>query len=470
MILSIPSLHPYTLALIITVTLLALVFVIFIVIYLYIHRSRRQDDTEVILTEMNVVNSSPNRFSYPLTTVSHANHETFPTQSTLNELPSNYRTFDFTKRSRLHESSDSSYSGSTYRSTPLQSFSFGTIKSKFQESNNSERVSTMPSSDCDDIDTQSFAPVPPTIEYSLIEIFRIELVYKLSYSSDNNELLLQIIRITPMHPLIEHCFPSFSCQIRLFNNDDKHKTKKYLSKQDPINEIFHFDMNEFNLGNSYLKLNVFGQQKMEKRVELGQTVLVMSHHNHLMNRSSHLASEQHTKFIQIYEDRIDMIIRQQNETKHETRALMCLVYENDRCLLHVGLIKIIGIQYLLKQPLSHSHQRDQIQIKICTFIDGKLNGKRKSKLIPITKGICTFSTSFHLDYVSLHKTSIRVTLCYRRSLISAHSKSISTIEFGSTEVKNQQSFQHWTDALSAPNRPHVHWHTLEPLSSKHASE
>ena len=243
MILPIPSLHPYILALIITVTLLALIFAIFIVIYLYIHRSRRQDDTEVILTEMNVVNSSPNRFSYPLTTVSHANHETLPTQLTLNELPSNYRTFDFTKRARLHESSDSSYSGSTYRSAPLQSFSFGTIKSKFQESNNSERVSTVPSSDCDDIDTQSFAPVPPTIEYSLLEIFRIELVYKLSYSPDNNELLLQIIRITPMHPLIEHCFPSFSCQIRLFNNDDKHKTKKYLSKKDSTNSNFYNDMN-----------------------------------------------------------------------------------------------------------------------------------------------------------------------------------------------------------------------------------
>jgi hypothetical protein len=99
------------------------------------------------------------------------------------------------------------------------------------------------------------------------------------------------------------------------------------------------------------------------------------------------------------------------------------------------------------------------------MIDGKIIAKRKSKLIPIMKGVCTFSTSFHFDYVSLHKTSICITICYRRSLISSHNKPISTIEFGSTQIKNQQSFQHWSDTLSAPNRPHVHWHILEPIST-----
>jgi hypothetical protein len=113
---------------------------------------------------------------------------------------------------------------------------------------------------------------------------------------------------------------------------------------------------------------------------------------------------------------------------------------------------------------THLLSIDQIQIKICTIIDGKITGKRKSKLIPITKGVCTFSTSFHFDYVSLHKTSISITLSYRRSLISSHCKPISIIEFGSTQLKNQQSFQHWTDTLSAPNRPHVHWHVLEPIN------
>ena len=104
-------------------------------------------------------------------------------------------------------------------------------------------------------------------------------------------------------------------------------------------------------------------------------------------------------------------------------------------------------------------------MKVCTIIDEKITGKRKSKLIPIMKGVCTFSTSFHLDYISLHKTSIRITICYRRSLISSHNKPISIIEFGSTHLKNQQIFQHWTDTLSAPNRPHVHWHALESINT-----
>jgi hypothetical protein len=45
------------------------------------------------------------------------------------------------------------------------------------------------------------------------------------------------------------------------------------------------------------------------------------------------------------------------KNENEARALICLVYENDRCLLHVGLIKILGIQYLLKQPISHFHHQ-----------------------------------------------------------------------------------------------------------------
>jgi hypothetical protein len=98
------------------------------------------------------------------------------------------------------------------------------------------------------------------------------------------------------------------------------------------------------------------------------------------------------------------------------------------------------------------------------MIDGKIIDKRKSKLIPISDGICTFSTSFHFDYVSLHKTSICLTISYRRSLISSQSKVISKIEFGSTQLKNQQTFQHWTDTLSGPNRPHVHWHILEAIN------
>ncbi len=157
-----------------------------------------------------------------------------------------------------------------------------------------------------------------------------------------------------------------------------------------------------------------------------------------------------------------------------------MVYENDRCLLQVGLIKVVGIQSLFKLPVGHSHHRgkflfslssfeyfflDLIQIKICTIVDGKITGKKKSKAIPIDKNVFTFNTSFHFEYILLHKTSIRITICYRKTLMSSQNKPISSIEFGSTQIKNQQIFQHWTDTLATPNRPHVHWHTLQPIDS-----
>ena len=97
------------------------------------------------------------------------------------------------------------------------------------------------------------------------------------------------------------------------------------------------------------------------------------------------------------------------------------------------------------------------------MIDGKITEKHKSKPISITNGTCTFSTSFHFDYVSLHKTSINILISYRRSLISSSNKPIAKLEFGSNSLKNQQIFQHWTDVLAAPNRPHIHWHTLESI-------
>jgi hypothetical protein len=163
-------------------------------------------------------------------------------------------------------------------------------------------------------------------------------------------------------------------------------------------------------------------------------------------------------------------------SENEARALICLVYENDRCLLHVGLIKIVGIQSLLKPSIGHRGKSfvvfasrifvfclDLIQIKICTIIDGKITGKNKSKTLPMDKNALSFNTSFQFDYLSLHKTSVRITICYRKTLITSQNKAISIMEFGSTQLKNQQSFQHWTDMLAEPNRPHVHWHVLQPI-------
>lgn len=47
-------------------------------------------------------------------------------------------------------------------------------------------------------------------------------------------------------------------------------------------------------------------------------------------------------------------------SENEARALVSLVYENDRCLLHVGLIKISGIQTLFKSSIGHSQHRGEV--------------------------------------------------------------------------------------------------------------
>jgi hypothetical protein len=318
------SLRPYTFTIIISASAFAIVSTGLILIYLYLRRSSRRRQSDIIATEKRVIDPSPtslspNRFVFPLTKLPHTTTDSFASHCSINEIPPNYKTFEFAKRNRQYNSSDSSYTTSTYRQSQPQAFAFGTVKSKFQQAHAqeniySEQTSIFPS-DPDDTEVQSFAPVGPSPEYSLIEIFLIELVYQLHYSHNENELVFQIVRLTPMQSLIEQCFPSFFCQIRLFNNDEKQKTKKFLSRKNPVDEVFRFDVNHVDLEKSYLKLNIFGQQKNDKRVELGQTVLVINQHHHLIHRTdeprSLTTSEHHKKPIQIYEDRIDMIIRQQ---------------------------------------------------------------------------------------------------------------------------------------------------------------
>ena len=71
------------------------------------------------------------------------------------------------------------------------------------------------------------------------------------------------------------------------------------------------------LEQSYLKIHVLGQHKNDKRLDLGHIALVLNQYDNLMMRvgQSHdgglAASEQRTKSIPIYEDRIDMITQQQ---------------------------------------------------------------------------------------------------------------------------------------------------------------
>ncbi|CAF2709518.1 unnamed protein product [Rotaria sp. Silwood2] len=474
-------------------------------IYLFTNRKRKKQ-SNAALAQKRLLYSSPasitpkiptkatDRFVFPLPKLENTETsskiicETLP-QCSIGEIPSNYKTFDFAKRYQRHLSSDSSYTSSTNRrSYPPPSFSFDTVKSKIQqvhcrstpspilcrplEAITSEQTSRELLSDSDEQDNESLTtPATPSFEYSLLELFRIDIIYKLHYSIDDSQLLFQLIRLASTQSLIERCFPSLLCKIRLFTNNDKRKNKKYFSKKDPINEIFKFDLDQYTLEQSYLKIHVLGHHKNDKRVELGHTVFVLNQYDNLMIRAGHhhdgglAASEQHTKSIPINEDRIDMITQQQISSENEARALISLVYENDRCLLHIGVIKIIGIQCLLKQPIGHSHHRDLIQIKICTIVDGKITTKRKSKAIIIEKNLFTFSTSFHFEYLSLHKTSVRITICYRKTLMTSQNKPISLIEFGSTQLKNQQVFQHWTDTLSEPNRPHVQWHALQSIDT-----
>jgi hypothetical protein len=47
----------------------------------------------------------------------------------------------------------------------------------------------------------------------------------------------------------------------------------------------------------------------------------------------------------------------------------------------------------------------------------------------------------------------------------SQNKPISSMEFGSTQMKNQQGFQHWTDTLAAPYKPQVNWHTLQSIGN-----
>ncbi len=275
-----------------------LTIILFIVgVYFYVNRlkrKRRVVDANKCLMYSSTTSIPSDRFVYPLTSLSNPQTlNEFP----LKEIPANYKTFDLSKRARHNLSSDSSYGSSTHHHSQSQSYPFGTIQSKVPP--NSELIT----SDSEDIDTEISNP---SFEYSLVELFRLELIYKLYYSIDHNRLIFEIIRLTPMQTLIEQCFSSLICKIRLFINNDKDKTTKYLSKKNPMNELFQFDLNEINLEKSYLKLHILGHHHNDKRVELGQTVLVIHQYHQLNN-----PIEQYTKLIQIYEDRIDMIIRQQ---------------------------------------------------------------------------------------------------------------------------------------------------------------
>jgi hypothetical protein len=308
-----------------------------IFIYFCVHRRRYQEQTKIALAKKRLIYSSPafispqiptkatDRFVFPLPKLE--NTETFP-QYSLNENLSNYKTFDLAKQQRSrYLSSDSSYTSSNNRRLhPLSSISLDRVKSKLHrrstpspilsrplEKINSEKLSLSDSDEEEDNESSATS----SFEYTLTELFRIELIYKLYYSINDNQLLFEIKRLISNQSLIERCFPIFICKICLFTNNDKQKTKKYFSKKNPINEIFKFHLDQYILDQSYLKIHVLGQHKNDKRLDLGHINLVLNQYQNLMIRVGHHhdggleTSQQHTKFIPIYEDRIDMITQQQ---------------------------------------------------------------------------------------------------------------------------------------------------------------
>ena len=333
--------QPYTFLILILIVFLTILLCAIVGIYLHIRRKRQSN---IVIAKKRLIYSSPasitpqlptNRFVFPFPKLENTepiSNENFPQYSN-SEILSNYKTFDLTKQYQRHLSSDSSYTSSNYRRLQVPPlYSFNTIKSKIQQAQsrsttspilarplqtiNSEQISNEFSSDSDEQDNKSITVL--TTPSSLFELFRIELIYKLHYSIDDEQLRFQLIRLTPIQSLIESCFSSFICKIHLYTSNDKRKNKKYFSKKNPSHEIFKFDVNQYVLERSRLKIQVFGQHKNDKRLELGQTILILNQYDNLMRPSGGhhhdgglIASEERIKSIPINEDRIDMITQQQ---------------------------------------------------------------------------------------------------------------------------------------------------------------
>ena len=328
---------PLLLLLLIGITFVVLLLTIFLCIYLCIYRKRSKKQSQIVLANKRLLYSSPtsltpsipnkatNRYVFPLPRLQST--EIYP-QQTINEISSSYKTFDLPKQRARNISSDSSYtSSSQHRSQPFSTkiqrqSTPPTLLSRPLETITAEPISSSTAFDSDDDDnnnTIESLPVPsaPLAEYSLGDVFRFEIAYKLYYSMEDNQLLFQLIHLKSMEALIDRCFPSIICQIRLYTSHNKHKTKKNYSKKNPSNEIFKFDLDQYTLEQSYLKIHVFGQHKQDKRLDLGHIALVLNQYENLVIRVGQhhdgglMASPQHVKSIPIDEDRIDMINQQQ---------------------------------------------------------------------------------------------------------------------------------------------------------------
>jgi hypothetical protein len=353
-------LEPRTLIIIGIATLSIVLLIVLLYIYVNIHRLRHRRRWNAAIVEKRLAyapatspwdtnsGKTPARFVSPLVKLTNSagpdmknelsTRSVYETNSkfSLSPAPSNYKTFDLAKRYQRHFSSDSSYTSSNARRTPAATFSFDNVKSKFQqahrcsptaqrplESIQSDRRFTAVSSDSDEGDRESVATsVTPSLEYSLAQVFRVEIIYRLFYSIDDRQLHFQLQELMPTQVLIERCFPSLICKIRLYTDNGKRKGKKYFTKKGATNEIFKFDIAENALEQSYLKIHLVGQQHNDKRLELGHLIVILNQCENLIQRTHRHyrteppTSETHRNFIVIDADRIELINEQQVGVLH----------------------------------------------------------------------------------------------------------------------------------------------------------
>ena len=179
---------------------------------------------------------------------------------------------------------------------------FPTLISTLDETLDSTPIpSETPSTDSEVESASTVESVLPAFETSLMEFFRLELLYK-CFPTDDEHLHFQIVRLTPTQTLIDESFPSLFCRLRLFSGDDRRPVRKFSSRKNPIDELFRLKIDRTNFEKSYLKVQILGQHHQhEKLLELGQTVLVL---NQIATNG-----EIQKKLIQIYEDRIGLINR-----------------------------------------------------------------------------------------------------------------------------------------------------------------
>jgi hypothetical protein len=138
---------------------------------------------------------------------------------------------------------------------------------------------------------------------SSVEGFRLELIYRLDYSRVEQQVDFQLVRMNPIQSVIDECFSSFVVELCLFSNDG---SREIWSSEDPINEWFRFHLDPSNLRTSYLKVRIFGHDRTARRLELGQTVFVIDE-----EQGEQIIGPALTRFIPIYENRIDLITNYQ---------------------------------------------------------------------------------------------------------------------------------------------------------------